>query len=206
MANSSPAQIVDVAFPISGRVLPLDHGYLLFSALSGLVPALHAEPTWGVHPVQGSRDGNELRLDDRSRIKLRMPLAQISEVLPLAGKTLDIAGGQLRVDFPQVIPLTPAAHVRARLVTIRGFQEEHEFEAALRRQIEQFDGLGQDPASIEITLGRRRILRIRDKKVVGFAVGLTGLLTDASLAIQSRGLGGRRHMGAGLFVPPGSRG
>ena len=87
-------------------------------------------------------------------------------------------------------------------MTIRGFEQEPEFVDALRRQIDQLE-LGQDSASVEVTLGRRRVMGIHGKKVVGFAVGLTGLLVDGSLRVQERGLGGRRHMGAGMFVPPG---
>ena len=76
----------------------------------------------------------------------------------------------------------------------------------LRRSVASFDPLVPEPGDVEVVLGRRRILGIRDKKVVGFAVGLTGLGADASLEVQRRGLGGRRHMGAGIFVPPGRRG
>lgn len=198
--------LVDVAFPVNGQALPLDHGYPLFGALSRIVPQLHGDSPWGVHPVFGVRDGRNLRLESRSRVKLRMALSEISVVMPLAGASIEVAGNDLSLGFPQIFPLVPAAHVKARLVTIRGFQEEQEFVAALRRQLVQIEDLGQDPATIEVVLGRRRILKIRDKKVVGFAVGLTGLEADASLAIQRVGLGGRRHMGAGVFVPPGRQG
>jgi hypothetical protein len=33
-------------------------------------------------------------------------------------------------------------------------------------------------------------------------VELARLTDAASLAVQAQGLGGRRHMGAGVFVPP----
>lgn len=207
MSTPSPDSFADIGFPASGQALPLNHGYPLFSALSRLIPRLHSEPGWGVHPVLGVPQARELGLEQRSRIKLRMPLSEISAIMPLTGAQLEVAGATIRLGFPQVFPLTPAAHVKARLVTIKGFQEEAEFVGALRRQIVQVVGLAggdaQDPETIEVVLGRRRILELRGKKVVGFAVGLTGLGADASLAIQRQGLGGRRHMGAGIFVPPG---
>jgi len=203
---AAPLQFADIAFPATGDPLPLDHGYPLFSALSKRVATLHEQPKWGVHPVFGSRNGRRLDLNPRSLVKIRMPLSKISAVMVLAGTSIQVSGSKIALGFPRVFPLVPAAHLRARLVTIRGFLEEESFMAALRRQLDQFEGLGQDPSSVEVALGRRRILRIRDKKVVGFAVGLTGLGADASVAIQCSGLGGRRHMGAGLFVPPGRRG
>lgn len=198
---------VDAAFPVRGGRLPLDHGFTLFSALSRVLPAIHENASWGIHPVFGQRVGHDaLELLPNSRIKVRLPLAQISAVLPLSKATIEVAGSTLALGFLQVLPLTPAAHLRARLVTIRGFQEEEGFLAAVRRQIEGLEGLGQDPATIDVELGRRRIFQVHGRKVVGFAVGLTGLEIDASLTIQRVGLGGRRHMGAGLFMPPGRRG
>ncbi len=32
---------IDLAFPLRGETLPLDHGYALFAASSRVVPALH---------------------------------------------------------------------------------------------------------------------------------------------------------------------
>jgi CRISPR-associated protein Cas6 len=51
------------------------------------------------------------------------------------------------------------------------------------------------------TRGKRRTLRIKDKEVVGYEVKLEGLTVAESLNIQEQGLGGRRHMGCGVFVP-----
>lgn len=197
---------VDLAFPLRGDPLPLDHGFPFFGALSRLLPELHAHASWGVHPVLGRREGHRLHLEPASRLKLRLPLSEIATVLPLAQATLDVVGAQVKVGFPQVFPLESAASIRARFVTIAGFQDADRFLAALARQVAQLPDLGQDPASVEIALGRRRICVIHGKRVVGFAVGLTGLYADASLVVQRHGLGGRRHMGAGIFVPPGRRG
>jgi CRISPR-associated protein Cas6 len=52
-----------------------------------------------------------------------------------------------------------------------------------------------------LTLGKRRTLRIREKEVVGHEVVIEGLTSEESLSVQERGLGGRRHMGCGIFVP-----
>lgn len=199
------APTVDLAFPLRGDALPLDHAFPLFSAISRLVPTLHEHPTWGVHPVLGRRQDRRLHLEPASRLKLRLPLAELAAVMPLTQATLEVAGARVSLGFPQVLPLDPAASIRARFVTIAGFQEEEPFTAALARQLASLE-LGQDPASIEVTVGRRRICEIHGKRIVGFAVGLTGLHADASLAVQRHGLGGRRHMGAGIFVPPGRRG
>lgn len=205
---TSDTQVVDVCFPLRGDGLPLDHGYALFGALARVVPALHEHPTWGVHPVLGARSGvDTLALTPLSRLKIRIPGDRIGELLALAKAGIEVDGYRLSLGFPQIVPLTPAAHLRARFVTIKGFFEEIDpFKEAVVRQIAAMEGLEQAPESVEIVVGDRRILRVRDKRVVGFPLGLTGLGVAASLRIQAQGLGGRRHMGAGIFVPPGRRG
>jgi len=48
---------------------------------------------------------------------------------------------------------------------------------------------------------RRHVLRIKGQQVVGFSVQLTGLTAEESVTVQEHGLGGRRKMGCGFFVP-----
>lgn len=199
-----PETFVDVAFTLNGQSLPLDHGYPLFSALSRVVPALHEQPRWGVHPVMGLRAGpDELALTKQSWLKLRMPVSEVGHVLPLAGQTLDVAGHRVSLSVPRLLPLVPAASLKSRFVTVKKFHGDDTalFVDALRRQLAAIDGLGQDQERIEIAVGRRRVLRVAEHRVVGFAVQLIGLEPSTSLAIQRAGLGGRRHMGAGVFVP-----
>lgn len=132
-----------------------------------------------------------------SRLTLRIEAERIADVLSLAGKQLTIAGQPLRVGVPQVHALTPAAALRSRLVTIKKFLDPEPFLEAVRRQL---DALGVSE-QVQTTLGRRRTLRIKDKEVVGFEVVLEGLLAEESLTVQEQGIGGRRHMGCGVFVP-----
>ena len=51
-----------------------------------------------------------------------------------------------------------------------------------------------------VTIIKRRTVRIHDKEVVGNEVLLEGLSAEESIAIQTAGLGGRMHMGCGVFV------
>lgn len=199
--------VVDVAFPATGGPLPLDHGYVLFGAIARAIPRAHTARNWGVHPVRGRRAGpGELFLDDSSLVKVRMPASDIAGVLPLAGREVEIGGASVRLGVPRIYALVPSPVLRARFVTVRGFFEEPTaFEGALRRQLALLE-LGQDPERVVVVIGERRVMRIKDKTIVGFAVLLEGLEPDASLAVQVGGLGGRRHMGAGMFVPPGRRG
>lgn len=44
-------------------------------------------------------------------------------------------------------------------------------------------------------------MRIKDKMVVGFQVEVTQLTGEESITLQEQGIGGRRRMGCGIFVP-----
>lgn len=198
---------VDVIFPLFGSRLPLDHGYPLFGALARVVPALHEQSAWGVHPVSGVRCGEaELALSPRSRLTLRVPLDDLGKISPLASAALEVDGWRLHLGLPQFTALSPARRLWARLVTIKGFLDDPgSFAGALRRQLDDPDDAEQRTRQVEIEVGRRRVLRIKEKTVVGYSVGLRALDEQTSLRIQSLGLGGRRHMGAGIFVPSGRR-
>jgi CRISPR-associated protein Cas6 len=193
--SSSSRPCVDLCFRLSGTSVRLDHGYALYAALSRALPVFHEAEWLGVHPVTGLRVGNALQLSRGSRLRLRVPADRIGDVLGLAGKRLDVAGTALRIGVPDVRPLTPAATLQARLVNIKGFEEEEPFRAAAQRQLDALGIRGK------LGIGRRRVMRIKDKTIVGFQVVLAELTAEESITLQEQGLGGRRRMGCGIFVP-----
>jgi CRISPR-associated protein Cas6 len=196
---------VDLCFRVVGTEIPADHGYLLYAAIARVVPAFHSDAGVGVHPISGRLAGNRrLTLTDRSVLAIRLDSDRIGAALPLTGRRLDLGGCGLSVGVPEVRPLIASPAVRSRLVTIKlGDVNGHaavtveSFSAAARRKL---DELGVSPA-VSLTLGKRRTLRIKDKEVVGYEVIVEGLSAAESIAVQERGLGGRRLMGCGVFVP-----
>lgn len=201
---------IELHFPVLGEALPVDHAYGLYAALSRLIPALHngQAPGLAIAPVAGTYAGGGLLSlsGQRSRLRLRLPDERIGLALPLAGKALEIAGHRVRLGVPTVRALIPAASLSARLVTVKGFTEPGPFLDAVRRQLAEA-GVTAEPAIPLILAGeragqpRRRILRIRDRRIVGFALHLTALSAADSLLLQERGLGGRRRLGCGFFSP-----
>jgi CRISPR-associated protein Cas6 len=114
----------------------------------------------------------------------------------LAGKTLEVAGAMLQVGVPEIRALVPSTAVRCRLVTTKNGQDQPRFESEIRRQM---DAMGVSKDAI-VSITKRRTIRIHSKEVVGYEVVIEGLSFDESLSIQTHGLGGRRHMGCGIFV------
>lgn len=215
--------IIDLSLAIKGNTIPLDYGYALFGALSRIVPEIHGDRRIGVHPIRGiKREPKRLTLVPQSRLRLRMPSEEISRYLALIGIELDLDGSRLMIGFPQVHrghegrgrteeavrvePLRPAVEVTSRLVTLGQIKEPAEFEESLRRQLAGL-GVAAEPSFFPSTDPRgrggpeRRVLRIKDRKIVGFPIRISGLTADESLIVQSEGLGSRRRMGCGVFVP-----
>lgn len=200
---------IELQFPVLGQSLPADHGYALYGSLARLLTHLHSdEEVAAIGPIEGQyAGGNRLALErNRSRLRLRMPVGQIGAVLPLAGKELNVAGHKLRLGVPTVHALMPASSLIARIVTIKGFTEANDLIDAARRQLDSMHVAAQ--ASIPlIETGeregqpRRRIITIKGKRVVGYCLLVTGLTGDESLTLQEQGIGGRRKMGCGFFVP-----
>jgi CRISPR-associated protein Cas6 len=92
----------------------------------------------------------------------------------------------------------------ARLVSIKGFTEPGPFLEAARRQLGALDMAGE-PDIPQVLEGpragqpRRRVIRVRDKRVVGFPLIVSGLTAAESVRLQESGLGGRGKMGCGFF-------
>jgi CRISPR-associated protein Cas6 len=198
--------LVDIFFGVRGSRVPVDHGYALYGAVARVLEThdaltngagwLHQSDQVGLHLLRGAHGSHgRLLLGPRASFGLRLPAALIPKVLALAGKRLVIAGDSLRVGVPHVQALRPAPVLAARLVTTRNGQDEQRFDREILRQLRE----------LEITAppirGRRRVLRIKDKTVVGYGVRIEGLSTAESLRLQEHGLGGRRKMGCGVFVP-----
>jgi CRISPR-associated protein Cas6 len=199
--------MIDLAFVLVGRTIPLDHGYCLFSALCKVVPHLHGDKRIGVHPVRGFRAApGLLNLTEHSRLRIRLPSEEIAPYLVLAGCELDVGGQKLLVGIPRAESLSSAANLAARLVTFRGALDPTLFEAHVRKELTGL-GIKAEPSFVPSDRPpwtgqpKRRVMQLKEKRIVGYALRVCGLTAEESLQLQERGLGGRRRFGCGLFTP-----
>jgi CRISPR-associated protein Cas6 len=199
---------VDLSFLLTGTsAIAADHGYALYGAISGVLKdKVHAENGIGVHPIRGRQIGNrQLMLMPWTTLTLRVAEDQIAEMLPLAGRALRLGNTTIRVGVPTVRPLVPTTAVRSRLVVIKVANIRPEavtsdqFADAARRQLAEA-GLSE---SVALSIGKRRTMRVKQRELVGYEVLVEDLTAEESVALQERGVGGKRHMGCGVFVPAG---
>jgi CRISPR-associated protein Cas6 len=224
--NLETTSRVDLVFPLLGQSIPRDHAYLLYSAVSHLIdqpnqpPIVHESKDLGIFPIRGTPGGKgELLLNDRSYLRLRTTTDKLPKLLALAGKALDLAGRRLRVGVPRVQALVPAVALSSPLVLIKLARPpgEHDkppvitpetFLASAQKKLDELQIHAQASLQLNQTgphkdQPRRRILQVKNHKHVGYAMLVQGLTAEESIRLQEIGLGGRRLMGCGLFLPVG---
>jgi CRISPR-associated protein Cas6 len=215
--NQCPS--LNVSFALSGKHLPADHGYLVYSAICKSSFSLHGIDWLAIELISGFPSGRGLinLPEGYATLRLRIPADHYRDVLLLAGKRLDIAGHQIRLGLPVARPLEPASSLYARVVTIKKFTEPEPFLEAVKRKLDLFGVKGR----VELPLDeqgryRRRILTIHGKSVVGFSVAVHDLNDEDSILLQAgavkvvspdngatqwQSIFSRRAMGCGIFNP-----
>lgn len=192
---------IDLLFPLHGHEIPLDHGYALYAALSRVLesaadPWLHDEEDVGLHLIRGRYQGKgRLALTPASRIAIRLSAALIPKFLALAGQRLTLRADSVRLGIPQPRALQPTPALYAHLVTTRNGQDEERFDSEIARQLNEL-GIAGSPQR-----GPRRSFTVRDKRVVAHTLLVSELSAEESIRLQEHGLGGRRKLGCGIFLP-----
>jgi len=195
--------MVDMCFPVRGHGFPAEHGYGLLSALAQWVPSIHQNLHIGILTVPGIGDKQgKILLTPRSHLRIRLPMEAISGVYRLAGKRLRVGSHEVHLGIPEIFTLKPCATLKARIVTIKGYLEAENLEQAAQKQLEQLGIPGEvkvlrDPEGKPL----RKTLKIKRHTIVGFTTSVQGLSDDDSIRLQQVGLGGRRRMGCGFFLP-----
>jgi CRISPR-associated endonuclease/helicase Cas3 len=199
---------VDVIFPLAGDPLPLDHGYLIYSALSRKCSAIHEIPNLSIHPISGTPDSEKkLHLLPNSSLKIRIPHFKIPLIYNnLVTEKFKIGINNYFLDIPTVKTLTPAPSLYSRLVIIRRHQNPESFQVVANQQLTKLGIEGDikllsrkdgNPQCRQLTIKNQR----GSFKVRGFAVKVDNLSKDDSLTLQAYGLGGKQKMMCGVFVP-----
>jgi CRISPR-associated endonuclease/helicase Cas3 len=187
---------VELHFPFTGTTVASDHGYALYGAISRIIPDAHNADWLALTTLKGIATGDgTLQLDSASELKIRLPQEHVPLLLKLAGKRLELDGHAIRLGAPRIYLLKAAPVLYARTVTIKGYTEPESFDGAIRRKLKDL-GVAGEPS-----VGPRRVVKVGDHTIVGFAVAVSKLSDEASITLQEQGIGGRRRMGCGIFFP-----
>ncbi len=203
-------EIVDCTLEVKGECIHLDHAYELFSALCRKQIALH-DPSLkiGIFGINGSPDRKNkaiLHLSDKSRLRMRLPIQNIGIVYRLEGQSLIVGSSELQLGEVNINLLDPVPSLTARLIVIKNATEPDLFIASCQRQIDELNIQGQIALDDRSNgQAKYKTIKVRGFTVMGFGLTVTHLNPVDSLILQQEGLGGKRKMGCGMFVPVHSR-
>ncbi|MGW8269456.1 MAG: type I-MYXAN CRISPR-associated protein Cas6/Cmx6 [Burkholderiales bacterium] len=200
------ADVLDAVFAIECRSLPVDHAYALSTAIQAALPWFAEEPQAGLHTVHGAASGAgwqrpegedaQLQLSRRTKLVLRLPEHRMADAAALSGRTLDVAGSEMRIGRLSARPLLRIASLFSRSVIFEGATDEVAFVAAAH---EALRALGVEAATMlcgrEVTLGTPR------GNYHTRSLMLTVATPAQSLLLQRQGLGEARKLGCGVFIP-----
>jgi CRISPR-associated protein Cas6 len=199
-------EVVDAVFAIECRSLPVDHAYALSQAVQAALPWFGDEPQAGLHTIHGAASGAgwqrpegddaQLQLSRRTRLVLRLPAHRLADAAALSGRTLDVAGSQMRVGRLSARPLLRIASLFSRSVIFAGAADESAFLAVATEALRV---LGVEVSTM--LCGRDVTLATPGRTYRARSLMLTVATPAQSLALQSQGLGEARKLGCGVFIP-----
>ncbi|MGF1535575.1 MAG: type I-MYXAN CRISPR-associated protein Cas6/Cmx6 [Elainellaceae cyanobacterium] len=210
-------EFLEVQFALSGKTLPADHGYALYSAVKQILQAKQADapeeealfpPEVLLSSIPGVPDRDGLiYLTRGSRLRLRCPSEQARRWYGLQNEVLDIRGHLIRLIQPRLTLPQSSETLKSRLVTFKLEAIDHAdvpryFLESCKKGLDRLEIEGQ-PFIDSNEQGdlARRALKIKDKHVVGYGIVVEGLSESDSIKLQCAGLGGRKHFGCGWFYP-----
>jgi CRISPR-associated protein Cas6 len=201
-----PADVVDVAFAITCRCLPVDHAYALQQALRAALPWLDTETSVGVHSIHVAESGNGwmrpdnaqdlLYLSRRTKLILRLPQHRIQDAMRLTGQHLVVAGNDMTVGASSVRPLSAHGAIFARYLITDDDGDEARF---LQSVMQELKTLGIRPK--KMLCGMEKVIRTPERAVHTRSLMLADMDVEDSVKLQQHGLGPLRQLGCGLFLP-----
>jgi len=201
-----PDDVVDLSFKLDCKCLANDHVWQLSQAIREVLPWLADEPQAGIHQIHGAESMNGwnrpeeadslIHLSRRTKLYLRVPGLRVGDALQLEGKTLDVAGKQLKIGRSSVKLLSLYEVQFSRYVITRPDVDEEEF---LQDAVTELRKLNIPPR--KLLSGKTQSFMTPDGDITTRSLMIADLEPMEAIRLQEAGIGEGRLMGCGLFVP-----
>ena len=198
--------VLDLVFSISCRALPVDHAYSLSQAIQQHLPWIVDEEHAGIHAIHVAESGNGWFRPDsedqllypskRTKLTLRVPKHRIDDAGQLVGKTIDIDGNALSINKVSERPLSEITTIFSRYIAAEGDMDEMAF---MENVMAAMNAMNVKPK--KMLCGREMQIKTPEAVLVTRSLMIAELKKEESLLLQQKGLGTRRWMGCGLFLP-----
>lgn len=200
-------EVVDLAFAIQCKALPLDHGDTLYQSVVQHLPWLDDEPRSAIHQIHVSESANGwnrptdpsselLWPSRRTRLVLRVSQHRVEDCQALTGRRLKIGDHELTIGPAKQMLLSKLTTIFARYVDTGGTDQDQEFIQNVA------DNLRQRKINAKKMMSGLLVKhRTGDGYLLTRKLMLAGLSIEDSVQLQQQGIGNRQLMGIGIFLP-----
>ncbi len=199
-------EVVDLAFDITCKMLPVDHAYALSQAIIQILPWLANEPLAGLHLIHGAASGNGwqrpeaqdelLYLSRRTKLTLRLPTQRVVDAQALVDQRLDIAGYELKLGKAAAKALTVMPVLLAHYIEADEDQDENSF---INQCVDDLNTMGVECR--KALCGKNRYFKTPYAQIFTRSLMIADISPADAITVQQYGLGSGRAMGFGIFVP-----
>ena len=205
--HAVPDTIIDLAFDLVCRCLPIDHAYALSQALLQALPWLEQEARAGIHLIHGAESGHGwqrpenparevLHLSRRTKLILRLPKERVTDARKLTGTVLELDGYRMDVGEARVRMLSALTTLYSRYVVANEDENEEQFMRRAAAELKQMN-IG----TLKLLCGKSTVFQLPGKPLFTRRLMAAELTPEASIRLQQQGLGPGRKLGCGLFIP-----
>jgi len=202
-----PDDVVDLAFSIDCKALPIDHTYALASAIEHHLPWFVTEQSCALHLIHGAESGNGwdrpengsdlLYLSRRTKLLLRLPKERIEAAQELIGKELVIDECIIKVGEATIKLLADSTALYSRYLDTSHDETEDEF---IDRAVAELRAMGLKFK--KILAGKAHTHKgSDDQETLTRSLFIADLGRIDSVRLQELGIGSSQHLGFGVFIP-----
>ena len=204
-----PDDIIDLAFSIKCKTLPLNHAWELSREIIKRLPWMETEPSAGIHQIHVAESNNGwMRPDEddenallhpshRTKMTLRIPFELMTDTKKIIGEELDINGHSLLVGSAKKKKFTNSSVIFSRYVSSELDEDENTFLSRMANEL-------QTKTSFKVKkmlCGKKHTIVTPDYSFTARNLMIADLDSDTSIKIQQLGLGEHKVLGCGLFIP-----
>lgn len=203
---------VDFTFKISGKEIPVDHGYALYAAISQIVPQIKTTNEFGIHSINGKifPKENKMQIKENSNLTIRTDINNLPIIYALSNREINVLNNTIQIQgISSIKHLEPYENLYSKMVTINGVLNKEDFVMSMCKNIEKlslstgqfyFQDRHTKKPTFHIDDAALKTMSIHGKNIIGFPLYIFNLSQADSLLLQTKGLGGKRTMGKGILI------
>ncbi len=205
----APEDVIDLVFSIKCKTLPLNHAWALSREILKHLPWIENDPVAGIHQIHVAESNNGwMRPDDneesallypsrRTNMALRIPIEQFKSTEKICNITLNIDGHSLLIGSAKKKLFTNTSVISSRYILSDLNESEDDFLSRTAKELKKKINFKVK----KMLCGKTHSIKTPNGILTTRSLMIADLDSETSIKIQQLGLGKKRELGCGLFLP-----